>query len=115
MPRVLLVGLSKQETRQCQSIFSSMKLECEVAPALEAAIEKLSANPPALILAAQPARPDELQSIRETLKQSSPTTSILVALSQPNLQNAMQMMKAGAYDCLIRPLDRFDVLAAAKR
>jgi DNA-binding NtrC family response regulator len=90
-------------------------LPCDVLPTVDAAMEKVPANPPAVIVAKEPEKAEVLDDLSTVLKRNAPATPFLVALSSANMDEAMDAMKRGAYDCVAAPYERFDELAAAKR
>jgi hypothetical protein len=115
MSKVLLVGFKEKEGKKLSSIFGSVGVTCETLPHVDAALEKIPADPPTLVFTAGPDHIETLYSLDSVLKSSAPATPFLVMLNEATLLPAMEAMKAGAYDCLARPYDRYQVLAAAKR
>lgn len=115
MSKVLLIGFPAKEQKKVASFFQSVEVNTVTLPSIDSALEKISSDPPTLIVADRPTRPEEIFSLREVLKQAAPATPFLVVLPDARVDLALQAMRAGAYDCLSRPLERTQVLAAAKR
>ncbi len=115
MGRVMLVGFSNREEKNVVTYFRTVGVECETLPKIENAIERLSANPPTLIITKKPDQIESLYGLKSVLQTSSPTTPFLVVLPEAKASEGLASMNAGAYDCLSNSLDRFHVLAAAKR
>jgi ActR/RegA family two-component response regulator len=113
--RVMLVGMSKRQGTRLQKIFKSVQVECDLMAGFDNAFTKISTDPPALVLAAKPDDMSAVHSLNLVLSNSAPATPFLMMLPTLNSSTALEAMKAGAYDCLTFPADRFDVLAAAKR
>lgn len=115
MPKVLLVGIGKKEEKRMDAFFKSVGVDCLKVATIDAAIERIPSDPPTLIIAENPDSSGALYSLDSVLKTSAPSTPFLVALPQSSVSKALDAMKAGAYDCLSKPLNRFDVLVSAKR
>jgi len=115
MSKVLLIGLSPKEDKRVASYFQSVEVNTVSLPSIESALDKIAGDPPTAIVVERPANAEEIFSLREVLKQSAPATPFLVVLPEARVDLAMPALRAGAYDCLARPLDRNQVLAAAKR
>jgi CheY-like chemotaxis protein len=104
-----------KDAAQLQKVFSSVNVACEVMKTMEAAYERIAAEPPSLVIAEKPGDTAELHNLQAVLKTNAPVTPYLVALKESSSQVALECLRAGAYDCLAKPLTPFDVLAAAKR
>lgn len=115
MSRVMLVGLAKKDQLRFQKVLGAVQVKCEAIPTLDAALERIPADPPALVITEKPELAESLDALQSTLKTSAPTTPFLVVLKDDQMTSAIQAMKAGAYDCLTKPLDRVSILAATKR
>lgn len=115
MAKVMLIGLGARDARRMESIFSSVGVFCESVPTFESALEKIPADPPSLVIASRTDRPEPLHGLQSVLAASAPATAWLAALGDPGMPAALEAMRAGAFDCVSRPYEKFDVLAAAKR
>lgn len=115
MSKVLLVGMGARDAKKLETIFLSVGVSCDVVPTYDAAMEKIPADPPSLVIAAKPDRPEPLHGLQSVLSASAPATAWLAALRKPQMPEAIEAMRAGAYDCVSYPFEKFDVLAAAKR
>lgn len=115
MSKVLLIGLRAKEDKRVASYFHSVDVATISLPSIESALDKIAGDPPTAIVVERPANAEEIFSLRDVLKQSAPATPFLVILPDARVDLAMPALRAGAYDCLSRPLDRNQVLAAAKR
>jgi CheY-like chemotaxis protein len=115
MSRVMLVSMSKRDASQLKKFFSSVSVDCEFMPTLDAAFERIAADPPALVIAEKPDTTDQLYNLTSILKAHAPVTPYLVTMGKADSSAALDCMRAGAYDCVSRPYTPFDVLAAAKR
>jgi len=115
MSRVLLIAQKPSEAQKLTQIFRSVRVPCEIVATVEAGIERISKDPPALIVAEKPESIDALHSLKSTLQAHAPATPFLVTASGGSLESALAVMQAGAYDCLAKPYSNLDVLSAAKR
>jgi FixJ family two-component response regulator len=115
MSRVLLVTGEKKAAARLERIFSSVKLRCERAATFDAAFESIAKEPPALVVAELPDRAEPLQTLSGLLTKTAPATALIVTLRRPDVNAALEAMRAGAYDCVARPFVRNDVLIAARR
>ncbi len=115
MSKVLLIGLSAKDDKRVASYFHSVEVNTVSVSSIESAIEKIPGDPPTAIVVERPANPEEIYGLRDVLRQSAPATPFLVILPDARVDLALPALRAGAYDCLSRPLDRNQVLAAAKR
>jgi len=115
MSRVLLVGLQISDLKKFQRAFSSVQVPCEALPSIDAALERIPAEPPVLVVAQKPDRLESLHGLQSVLKTNAPATPFLVALSDDSVASALEALKTGAFDCLSRPYDRLQILAASKR
>ena len=111
----MLVGLGKKDVPVFQQIYKSVGVPCEVIENLESAFERISNDPPTLIVAQEPDHSGMLTSLNTILKKESPTTPFLVSIKRNHADKALEAMRAGAYDCLAPPYGRLDVLASSKR
>lgn len=114
MARVLCIGLPKNDQKKFGAYFQSVGVACEFQPQMDAALEKLPADPPTLVITQKPDKLETLQALGAVLKTNAPATPFLVALTESTSTAALESMNAGAYDCLPRPYSRYGVLAAAK-
>ena len=115
MAKVLLVGFGKREQKKLASYFRTVDVFCDVAANVEGALTSIPKDPPTVVIADRPTRFEQIHSLRDVLRQSAPATPLVLALPDARADLAISAMNAGAYDCLARPLERADVLAAAKR
>jgi DNA-binding response OmpR family regulator len=115
MAKVLLIGFPPKDEKKVASYFHSVEVETVSLPSMEVAMQKLAADPPTVIVADRPDRLESIHGLREVLRQNAPATPFLIVLPEPSIDLALPALRAGAYDCLARPLDRAQVLAAAKR
>jgi|GEM_PF-3624779 len=113
--RVLLVGFDKTENENIKKIYGAVQVATESLASIESAMERIPTDPPALVLAEEPASLDSLKALDLCLKAHAPSTAVLVTLKSPSLNRAVDAMRLGAYDCLKKPLQRFDLLVATKR
>lgn len=115
MSRVLLIGLPKQDEENFKRHFSSVDVKTEILPTLDSAFEKIPGDPPSLIVTESTETLEPLRALNDVLKTNAPATPFLVVTSNKNSHAALSVMRAGAFDCVARPYNRFQVLAAAKR
>jgi hypothetical protein len=115
MGKVLLVGFGSREHKRMTAYFRSVDVVCDTASSVEAALQKIPKDPPTLVVAERPARLEEIHGLRDVLRQAAPATPFLLVLPETRMDLALPALRAGAYDCLARPLDKTQVLAAAKR
>lgn len=115
MSRVLLVGLPPKERVKVEDYFKSVGVPCDSLPTIDAALERIPTDPPSLILVENPNTIDPLNGLAAVLKTNAPTTSYVVTMPEQQVERALDIMRAGAYDCVSRPYDRLQILAAAKR
>ncbi len=111
----MLIGFSKKDQLRMDGYFKTVGVTCEMLPGIEAAIEKIPADPPTLVIVPKPDPMESLHNLQQTLKKSAPATPFLVVLNESKAVPALDAMNAGAFDCLPEPLTRFRVLTAAKR
>lgn len=115
MSKVLLVGFPARDERRVTAYFRSVDVACDAAPTMESALLKIPKDPPTLVVADRPSRIEEIHGLREVLRQAAPATPFLVVIPESRVDIALPTLRAGAYDCVARPLDKAQVLAAAKR
>ncbi len=115
MSKILLAGLPAKDSDRLQKIFGKVNAPCEVLSTVDAAMERIPANPPALVIVSYEGAMEPIWGMSEVLKTSAPVTAFLAVIPDHKLETAMKVMKAGAYDCVTRPLQMLDVLAASKR
>ncbi len=115
MTRVILAGLPKNETERLQKIYETVNTPCEVTPSVDAAIERIPANPPALVVMPFDGRIEPVFGMSEVIRTSAPVTALIAILPEPKMELALKVFRAGAYDCVSRPFKPLDILAASKR
>lgn len=115
MPRVMLIGFPKRQLLRVEGYFKTAGVSCEAQPSIDKAVEKLPNDPPTVVLTPRPDSIEQLHLLQLTLKQSAPATPFLVVLPETKAAPALEVLNAGAYDCLREPLTQFHVLATAKR
>ncbi len=115
MARVLVVEPSKAEAGRISKIFQSVKVPVEVAETFDAAFERIAKDPPALVVTGKPEKIESLNGLRVTLSAYAPATPFIVTLPRPQLEDALQIMRAGAFDCVASPYPSVQLLMAAKR
>jgi DNA-binding NtrC family response regulator len=115
MAGISLIGLPKKDADNFERHFSSVDVKTEILPTLDAAFEKIPADPPSLIVTESTATLEPLRALHDLLKMNAPATPFLVVTSDARSSAALSVMRAGAFDCLARPYNRFQALAAAKR
>jgi len=115
MSRVLLAGLTGKDNDRLQKIYEAVGTPCEVVPTVDGAMERIPANPPALVVVKYDGHLEPIHGVAEVLRTSAPVTAMIAILPDPKLEVAVRVMRAGAYDCLAPTLKPFDVLAASKR
>ena len=115
MSRVLVISDDPKTADRLADIYRSVRVDCHVIPAFDAAFDAIDADPPSLVFADRPPDVEVLHSLRAVLEKKAPATSFVVGLAEPRASEALEAMRAGAYDCVSRPYARLDVLAASKR
>lgn len=115
MARVLLVGEADDGLRRLESIFRSVRVSTEAVVGLETALERIRQEPPVMVVVDRPATVTALEPLRETLAAHAPATAFIVVIPKPSADLAVAAMKAGAFDCVSSPPERFDLLATAQK
>ncbi|MFN0117044.1 MAG: hypothetical protein ACKVQC_01955 [Elusimicrobiota bacterium] len=115
MSKVLLIGFESKALKKIKKIYDSVEIKSEAVPHLELALEKLGKEPPVLVVASFQGELETLRVLDQNLKVNSPTTPFLVTMTENKMDVALQIMKAGAFDCLSGKMDPFQILAASKR
>lgn len=115
MPRVMLVGLAESEAKRLAKIYQKVNVACEVLSSIDTALDRIAADPPALVVAERPDRLEALHGLHSVLKTRAPATPYLVTMDRHDVPTALEGLRAGAYDCLSRPYKELDILAASKR
>lgn len=115
MARVMLVGVEGKDNLRIQEYFRTVGVPCEAMPSMEKAIERIPTDPPTLVITEKPDVLDTLTGLQYVLKTNAPATPFLVLMPKESIPEALSAMNMGAYDCVARPLNKLNVLAASKR
>jgi len=96
-----------EPSRQAAAREALRELAAEIVPAADvgAAIEAVGRITPELILVADEVTPAEGISFLERMQSLRPQTPVVFISESPNLEHAVRLVRAGAYDFLAGPLD----------
>lgn len=115
MSKVLLVALPTKDKSRIEEYFHSVGVSCDYLPSIDAALERIPLDPPSLVVVEDPQLLEPLGGLQSTLKNHAPTTAFVVTTRATQAAKSIELMRAGAYDCVNRPYDKLQILAASKR
>jgi signal transduction histidine kinase len=103
-PRLLIVDDEDSIRRVCQRTLASLACGVDTAPTAEEALRLFKAQAYDVVITdlAMPGRLDG-RALLEEIKRLSPLTDVVVMTAFPALENAIPILKQGAYDYLIKP------------
>jgi DNA-binding NtrC family response regulator len=113
-PRVLVVDDEQIIRESLSFILQKEGYEVEEAPNGQVAYKKISENPPDIVITDIEMPGMKGLDLLEKVKQVSPQTFVIIITAYGSIESAIQALRKGAYDYILKPLD-FDELVLRLR
>ena len=107
--RVLIVDDEERFRTTTQKVLSRRGLEVSLAASGKEAIEKITENPDVIILDVKMPEMDGLETLRE-IKKINPGVEVIILTGHASVDSAVEGMRWGAYDFLIKPCDMEELI-----
>ncbi|MGA9364796.1 MAG: sigma-54 dependent transcriptional regulator [Bacteroidota bacterium] len=113
-PRVLVVDDEQIIRESLSFILQKEGYEVDEAPNGQVAYKKISENPPDIVITDIEMPGMKGLDLLEKVKQVSPQTFVIIITAYGSIESAIQALRKGAYDYILKPLD-FDELVLRLR
>src|SRR5215469_11053460 len=115
LPRVMVVEDDESLRRVIQAQITGMGLKVSVAGSVDEALEQLQANSHDLVLTDLQLPGRSGLDLLKIVHGEYPETTVILMTGYGSVPNAVEAMKAGAYDYLTKPLHPYELRALISR
>lgn len=112
--QILVISSDKALRAKISKTFLKSGVPVVGADGFETGMGQIAQDPPALVITQEPEEVNTVVTLYDLLREKAPSTPLLIALNDTNMQTAMKYMRLGAYDCLAHGFSGGDLIAAAK-